>query len=196
MIDDAVFADLESRGTVVSVAVASSLDGMVANLLLLPSFRTVLAEPASEALGRSLTERIARLVNTPFDQEYANPFDVALAAYLLALRLRFPQSQRLRESLADVEGARNSWWAAAVARRLRHAVRSSTANAGPVTGGGYRALLHPHVSAGAVEGAGFTQIVRRLGRTSVVRHELHTGVDVNYPKSVANAGDVPAVQVR
>jgi hypothetical protein len=91
------------------------------------TFRRALLEDATtarltSALRDSLTNietivtRVYTLATVQIDHRYANPYDIALAAYLWALSMVAPGTARLAAEV--VLGARQTWWARETASAL------------------------------------------------------------------------------
>jgi hypothetical protein len=64
----------------------------------------------------TIVNRVQALVNAQIDHRYANPYDVALAAYLWSLSAVDPGTARIAAEI--VLGARQTWWARETASAL------------------------------------------------------------------------------
>jgi hypothetical protein len=142
-----IFHAVESSAFGNRVQVASSL----------PVFRQALRREVSfQDLVRHLqmdpnspevvTKRIASLAQEPIDDRYANPFDVPIAAYLLALS--DTSSGLVKIAAASAARAPQTWWARSVAFEVlrpsaRSAGHSEHYSRGPAQGaiGGSSVLL-------------------------------------------------------
>lgn len=108
---------IESIELLVDATTASSLDGLLRVLTRDLAFRRLSAAVPREVGPDEVVRRIAELASDPTDERYANPNDVAIAAYLLAIAGRAPTYFDLAQAVA--EQAERVWWTPRVIRRIQ-----------------------------------------------------------------------------
>ncbi len=109
--------DIESLAFLTRTTTASSVDGLLRNIAEDPAFQALLSGLGYEFPPEDLLERLLSLASQSTNDEYANRFDVALSAYLLALSIKAPTLLEVASGYAAQ--AERTWWSVRVAARLQ-----------------------------------------------------------------------------
>lgn len=135
-----IYDTVESNAFATRAQVASTLPVFEQALRREVSFQDLLRHLQMDASSPEVvTKRIASLAQEPIDERYANPFDVPIAAYLLALS--DTSSGLAKIAATSAARAPQTWWARSVAFEVLRATVRSTAHSGRYSRGSATAAI-------------------------------------------------------
>jgi hypothetical protein len=111
-----LFEKLESDRFSATINVVSGLNQFVRALSSSDEFQALLTIARSGADRSLLADRFNQLAARETDPEYENPWDVALAAYLLVLEQVDPNQAALCAERASIGS--NGWWSRKIADKI------------------------------------------------------------------------------
>ena len=112
-----LFEAIESPRSAARLNLASGSEHFLRLLSLDPNVRELLSNARTRSQAEEVLQRLLQLAQNCVDRRYENPFDAAMAAYLLVLQSTYPNLSRIAAE-AVLATARNCWWGERLAKEV------------------------------------------------------------------------------